>query len=330
HRRGDAGNVDPGMMTYPTTSTYGGWDPANTYDYFDALTRFYIQESYNTPSNYPADYLIDNISFYKSSYQENDVQVYSLTGTYRASDNRLVVTWNRDKAEDTVNQEVRYPFPDIHARGWAAATAAPNGITPPPGRGGYNNMVYDTTGLSLSGHSVVYIAIKPQNSNLFTEIAIPLGSSSSTPATPTVTATDAGGTYNGSSFPATATPTGPGGAAVSGTFAYTYYVGASASGTGSSTVPTNAGTYTVVATLTSSQPNYTNPQSATVPFTTAKATPTVTASDAGGTYNGNSFPASATATGVGGAAVSGSFAYTYYVGASASGTGSSTAPTNAG
>src|SRR5262249_20354000 len=156
--------------------------------------------------------------------------------------------------------------------GWAAATAAPNGIITPPGSGGYNNMVYDTTGLSLSGHSVVYIAIKPQNSNLFTEIAIPLGSSSSTPATPTVTASDAGGTYNGNSFPASATATGTGGAAVSGTFAYTYYVGASVSGTGSSTAPTNAGTYTVVASFTSGDPNYTNAQSAPVTFTIAKAT----------------------------------------------------------
>ena len=174
HRRGDAGDVDPGVLTYPTTSTYGGWDPANTYDYFDALTRFYIQEAYNPPSAYPADYLIDNISFSKSPYQENDVQVYSLTGSYRASDNRLVVTWNRDRGEDTVNQEVRYSFNEIHASGWAAATAAPNGIISPPGGGAYNNMVYDTTGLPLSGHSVVYIAIKPQNSSLFTEVAVPL------------------------------------------------------------------------------------------------------------------------------------------------------------
>src|SRR6267142_4459968 len=278
-----------------------------------------------------ADYLIDNITFYKSAFQENDAQVFSLTGSYRASDNRLIVTWNRAKNDNTIKQEVRYSFTDIHQSGWAAATAAPNGVITPPGWQGYNGMTYDISSLPLSGHSVVYIAIKPQNSNLFTEIAIPLGSGSSiTPATPTVTASDAGGTYNGNAFPASATATGVGGAAVSGSFAYTYYVGASASGTGSSTAPTNAGTYTVVASFTSSNANYANAQSAAVTFTIAKATPTVTATDAGGTYNGNSFPASATATGVSGAAVSGSFAYTYYVGASDSGTGSSTAPTNAG
>ena len=35
-------------------------------------------------------------------------------------------------------------------------------------------MVYDTTALPLAGHSVVYIAIKPQNSNLFSQIAVRL------------------------------------------------------------------------------------------------------------------------------------------------------------
>jgi hypothetical protein len=149
-------------------------------------------------------------------------------------------------------------------------------------------------------------------------------------ATPTVVASDAGGTYNGNPFPATATATGVGGASVSGSFAFTYYVGSSVSGNGSSTAPTNAGTYTVVAAFTSSDSNYTNAQSAPVTFTVGQATPTVVASDAGGTYNGNPFPATATATGVGGAAVSGTFAFTYYVGSSVSGNGSSTAPTNAG
>jgi hypothetical protein len=176
HQRNDPGSVDPGVIAYPTSPAggNGGTDPASTYNYFDTLTRFYFDEPYTPPSSYPTDYRFDNIQFYKSAYQENDTQVYSLTGSYQAANNRLVVTWNRDKAEDTVVQEVRYSFTDIHASGWAAATPAPSGSITPPGGGAYNGMVYDTTQLSLSGHSVVYIAIKPQNSNLFTEIAVPL------------------------------------------------------------------------------------------------------------------------------------------------------------
>jgi Putative Ig domain/PKD domain len=152
------------------------------------------------------------------------------------------------------------------------------------------------------------------------------------PATPEVTASDAGGPENGSSYPASATATGVGGATVSGSFAFTYYVGSTASGNGSSPAPSSAGTYTVVADFASTNPNYvTGPtDSAPVTFTIGQATPTVTATDAGGTYDGNPFVASGTATGVGGVTVSGSFAFTYYVGGSASGQGSSTAPTNAG
>src|SRR4029077_5332510 len=113
----------------------------------------------------------------------------------------------------------------------------------------------------------------------------------------------AGGTYSGNPFPATATATGVGGASVSGSFAFTYYVGSTVNGNGSATAPTSAGTYTVVAAFASADPNYTNAQSAPVTFTVGQATPSVVASDAGSTYNGNPIPASATATGVGGASV---------------------------
>jgi PKD repeat protein len=153
-----------------------------------------------------------------------------------------------------------------------------------------------------------------------------------TAATPTVTANDAGGTYNGDAFPASGFATGIGGATVTGSFSFNYYVGNSVSGNGSSTAPTNAGTYTVVAAFTSSNASYvTGPtDSSPVTFTIGLATPTVTATDAGGPANGSSYPASATATGAGGATVGGSFTFTYYVGSSVSGSGSSTAPTNAG
>jgi len=149
-------------------------------------------------------------------------------------------------------------------------------------------------------------------------------------ATPSVVASDAGGTYDGNSFSASATAMGVGNVSVSGTFEFTYYVGSSASGQGSSTAPTNAGSYTVVADFTSDDPNYANTDSAPVTFTISPATPAVVVSDAGGTYDGNSFAASGTATGVGGATVSGSFGFSYYVGSTDTGTATTTAPTNAG
>ena len=95
-----------------------------------------------------------------------------------------------------------------------------------------------------------------------------------TPASPTVTVGDAGGTFAGSPFAAEGTALGVDGVTpVGGSFTFTYYVGNTASGNGSSTAPTDAGTYTVVADFTSSDGNYTPATSQPVVFTIAKASP---------------------------------------------------------
>ena len=98
--------------------------------------------------------------------------------------------------------------------------------------------------------------------------------------TPTVNVTEAGGTYNGSAFSATATVAGINGSAsstlegVSPTLLY--YTGSSATGTGSATAPTAAGTYTVVASFAGSQ-SYTAAKSQAVTFTITPAQLTITA-----------------------------------------------------
>jgi hypothetical protein len=163
HRRGDSGNDDPGDLPHPTGEP--------EYNYFDALTRFYIDDT-NSPST--GTFQVDDFRFYREPAAENDVQVYSLTGTYDPISNRLTVTWCRPKDENTIAHEVRYAFSDIHDIGWDAARPAPKGVIKPPGWQGYNGMVYATTALPLEGHPAVYIAIKPRNSRLFSQIAIPL------------------------------------------------------------------------------------------------------------------------------------------------------------
>src|SRR5207247_1762061 len=66
----------------------------------------------------------------------------------------------------------------------------------------------------------------------------------------------------------------------------------------SSTALSSAGSYTVVAHYTSNNSNYQSADSAALAFTISKATSKETRGDAGGTYNGSAFPASATVTGV--------------------------------
>ena len=111
--------------------------------------------------------------------------------------------------------------------------------------------------------------------------------------TPTVTASDAGGTYSGSPFPATAEVAGTDGVfgpsldGVSPTV--TYYVGSTVNNNGFPTAPTAAGTYTAVASFAGSA-DYTAAQSDPVVFTIAAAPLTVTANDATKVY-GSANPA---------------------------------------
>ena len=148
-------------------------------------------------------------------------------------------------------------------------------------------------------------------------------------ATPTVSVTDAGGTYNGSPFPATVTVKGVSGSVTASlegvTPTVTYCQGSSCS----STPPTQAGTYTATADFPGSA-DYAAVTSTPVTFTIAKATPTVSVTDAGGTYNGSPFPATVTVKGVSGSAAANlegvTPTVTYCQGSSCS----STPPTQAG
>ncbi|MEZ4270372.1 MAG: hypothetical protein R3C68_02700 [Myxococcota bacterium] len=173
HKRGGDGSREWGNLTSPTGET--------GFNYFDAMTRFYINMPYASPGNYPADYYLDGFSFYRETRPENIDQVYSLNGVFVPSSNKIIVGWMRNKNENEVKHEVRYAFSDIHDTGWGAATQAPGGIITPPGWQGYNAMDYETTGIDVQGKSTVYIAIKPENSDLFSQIAIPTSGNSIPP-----------------------------------------------------------------------------------------------------------------------------------------------------
>ena len=121
-------------------------------------------------------------------------------------------------------------------------------------------------------------------------------------ATPTVVVVDAGGTYSGSLLRrhgdrgGSERPGGhePGGCSPS----LTYYAGSTASGTALGAAPSAAGTYTVAASFAGSADYLARSAQATFPI--GQATPTVSVVDAGGTYSGSPFGATATVAGVGG------------------------------
>jgi hypothetical protein len=126
-----------------------------------------------------------------------------------------------------------------------------------------------------------------------------------TPGTPVVSVADLGGTYTGQPFPATASVAGvvngvdttPASSLEGVTPSLAYYAGATAGGTAMSSVPTAAGTYTVVAFFAGSS-DYTAAQSAPQTFIIGQAKPTLSVADSGGTYAGQGFPATASVAGV--------------------------------
>jgi hypothetical protein len=94
------------------------------------------------------------------------------------------------------------------------------------------------------------------------------------PVLPTLSVVDGGGMYNGKPFAATATALGlDGQTTVRGFFTYSY---TDSLGHTSATAPVNASSYTVVATFTSNDPNYTGGTAQTT-FTITQAPLTITA-----------------------------------------------------
>ncbi len=120
--------------------------------------------------------------------------------------------------------------------------------------------------------------------------------------------------YDGYAHDVIGTAQGDGDRIIDGTFTYTY--------NGSPDAPTDPGTYAVVATFTSNDPNYSN-GTAKSTLSITPAPPTI--SVVGGTFNFdfNPHPATATAVGVDSVTpVAGSFSFTY--------NGSTSPPVNAG
>ncbi|MBI1756469.1 MAG: Ig-like domain repeat protein [Fimbriimonas ginsengisoli] len=152
-----------------------------------------------------------------------------------------------------------------------------------------------TSPLGLSGVSVTYngSGTAPTNAGSYAVVASLSNTNYQAPnasgtltinkAAATLTISDTSKTYNGSSQGVTVT-TSPLG-----------LIGVSVTYDGSATAPTNAGSYAVVASLTSA--NY-QASNANATLTIAKATPTVTVTGGTFTYDGAAHPATGSVTGV--------------------------------
>ena len=74
HIRGQPGGKEHGNQPHPTQEP--------EYNYFDALTRLYVNACRSKPASYPAVYRLDEFEFYREPCEEDDEQVYSIAATY--------------------------------------------------------------------------------------------------------------------------------------------------------------------------------------------------------------------------------------------------------
>jgi hypothetical protein len=244
---------------------------------------------------------------------------------------------------DLGNRRIR----EVHVASGAITTIAGNGAYGYGGNGGPATAAELVPGgFAMDAGGNLFVADTSHNRirRISSDLRVTVTEAGAQPA-PTVTVSAAGGTYNNSPFPATATVAGvvpgldriPASSLEGVSPTFTYYAGTSVDGAGSPIAPRVAGTYTVVASFAGSA-DYAATESAPVTFTIARARPWVMVSGAGGIYNGSPFPATAAVAGV----VPGydtapslelervAPTLTYYVGPTASGSGSPDAPSAVG
>jgi len=165
HQRDESGNTEQDNQPNPTSES--------GINYFDCLTRFYLDFYQSYVSANPATWLFDGVRVYKETNTEEEQYVYSVAGTYDSDTSQLSVSWSRDK-DETGNHFLRYAFSDIHSLGWSNATVCPSGTVSPPGSGGYNTMLYQTTSITMGSNTSIFIAIQYTGQSLFKQIEIPL------------------------------------------------------------------------------------------------------------------------------------------------------------
>jgi len=165
HQRDESGNTEQDNQPYPTNES--------GINYFDCLTRFYLDFYQSYVSSNPATWLFDGFRIYHEPNTEDEVYTYSLAGTFESETDELSVCWSKDK-DETGDHYLRYAFSDIHALGWSNATVCPNGTVSPQGSGGYNINLYQTTSINMGSNDSIFIAIQYDGQSLFKQIEIPL------------------------------------------------------------------------------------------------------------------------------------------------------------
>ncbi|MDB5046946.1 MAG: hypothetical protein JWO30_17 [Fibrobacteres bacterium] len=165
HQRGGSGSTEWGVLNHPTGEA--------NYNYFDALTRWYINDPYGRTASFPMAYKLDDVRFYRETRNEND-SLYTISASYEPATHKTFISVNMWKRNVFPIHEFRFSRNDILTNGWASATQCPNGRITPPGDGGYNTVVYQSSGMTFNVGETIYFAVKPDNSSRMIQISLPI------------------------------------------------------------------------------------------------------------------------------------------------------------
>ena len=172
HIRHHEGKLEEGRFDIP----FPVESPNHTY--FDVMTYFYLA-SVSETNSYPCTWDFDGFEFFEETHVNEDIDnIYSLHGVLsKVVPNEIVVGWKRLKTRNDQLFYVKYAFTSFYENGgWSHGVDAPDGQgLEPVNSGGHNGVEFRTTGIDMTGKTVIYIAIKDQDEAVrFRQIRIPL------------------------------------------------------------------------------------------------------------------------------------------------------------
>jgi hypothetical protein len=154
---------DSGIITSPTSD-------GPSWNYHDALTRFYYNATDIPTTSYPANFDFDQFEFYNDSNAEDIANMATLEASYNASTHLLHLGFVRNSLGDTT-YTVKWSLSDMFVNGFASGTTL--GTVGVDGLGDYVNKFVDGT-VDLTGQPLVYLAVQKLGQTGFRQMTLEL------------------------------------------------------------------------------------------------------------------------------------------------------------
>lgn len=168
----DVSGVEYGDITHLTGPTVPVQNPNPTYTYMDLLTRFYLDFPWDDYGSAIETFKMRDFVFVYESRTEDTDRIASCWGGRNPSNGNVEIGFNR-RIDETATYRIYHSFNDILTSG--LGSAALYGTHTPQSGGDYPCENATLTGLSMAGHSTLYVAVQAMSG---TRSGSPIGASS--------------------------------------------------------------------------------------------------------------------------------------------------------